>query len=157
MAPTHIGLPDWRRPNAPTGQDDGALTGLEQFLATAEASLLDARCRLPIARANKASCATLVRTIESCQQHFGPFTLRCSSKAATACCTNLAEIQNGYCGVRWSIRWHSKTAHIGQLRGRRRLWDSQPVSGAHWFSVCVLPRKVLQNAATMGSRLLCSP
>ena len=97
---------------AQTAQDAGLLTGLEQFLATAEASLLDARCRLPIAAANEANCANLVRTIEACQQRFGPFTLRCSSKAATACCTDLAEIQNGQCGARWSICWDSNTAQV---------------------------------------------
>ncbi len=91
-----------QRLNAQTGEDDGLLAEVEQqFLATAEASLLDARCRLPIASANKANCANLVRTIESCQQRFGPFTLLCSSKAATVCCTSLAELQNGRCGARW--------------------------------------------------------
>ena len=83
-------------------QDPGLLADIEQFLATAEASILDARCQLPVASASKAYCTDLVRTLESCQQRYGLLTLHCNSTAATACITSLAEVQNGHCGTLWS-------------------------------------------------------
>ena len=76
-----------------------AQTTPEQSLASADAALLDARCRQPTGLVNEILCAALARTLEGCQQRFGAFTLRCSNSGATACSSSMAVIQHGRCGA----------------------------------------------------------
>ena len=72
-----------------------------QLLANTDAAAIDARCRQPIAPADRKYCTALLRTLERCRRRFGRFTLRCNDKGATACSTSLAEIQRGHCSA-WS-------------------------------------------------------
>ena len=72
---------------------------MQQFLASADPSLLSDHCWHPVIPFYRPYCAALAQTLVSCQQRFGLFTLRCSRNAATACSTSLATIQQGHCGA----------------------------------------------------------
>ena len=82
-----------------TAQKTVQLPDVQQFLASADPALLDKRCDRPRSLLDKIYCAALLRTLESCQRRFGPFTLRCCDNGATACSTDLAVILHGRCGA----------------------------------------------------------